>query len=367
MKRSLKKRTASLLVRLLTGATLITVLLLWLSAYSSHPSPEHNPVLPVLGLMFPFFAAGNVLLLLLWLAIDRRRMLLPLAGLLCCASDLRSYCPVNAPSPHPKDAIKILSYNCMSFGAMQTDGQGENAVMSYILSSGADIVCLQEGEVPAGTGAWKKMETQARKTYPHIRRTPIEGSDNALVLLSRFPVVGAVHEIAYPHDVNGSVAYRLLLAPADTLLLVNNHFQSNHLSMTERGQYKQMIKNPDRSDIGGTSRFLASKIGRAGSRRAVQVDSVLAFLDRHRGMPTVVVGDFNDTPISYAHRRFALRLTDAHTATATGPGFSFNRDGIFVRIDNIFCSSHFKPSGCRVDRSIRVSDHFPIYCHLSRR
>ena len=82
--------------------------------------------------------------------------------------------------------------------------------------------------------------------------------------------------------------------------------------------------------------------------------------------PVILTGDFNDSPISYAHRRLASELTDCYIASANGPGISYHYNCFYVRIDNIMCSEHWTPYECRVDNTIKASDHYPIVCKLSR-
>ena len=84
------------------------------------------------------------------------------------------------------------------------------------------------------------------------------------------------------------------------------------------------------------------------------------------GKTFIVCGDFNDTPISYAHHLFCRRMTDAYRATANGIGRTFNRNAMYVRIDHIFCSEEWKPYACTVDRAAEASDHYPISCYLKR-
>lgn len=114
-------------------------------------------------------------------------------------------------------------------------------------------------------------------------------------------------------------------------------------------------------------RQLVPKIAEATVARAVQADSVARYVSAHRrGRSAIVCGDFNDTPISYSRHRMAEGLTDAYVATGQGVGRSFNRDAIFVRIDNMFCSPDLRPYGACVDKSIAVSDHYPLYCNFKR-
>ena len=61
------KSIGKILLHLATGATIATVALLWISAYSAHIPPEKHGWLDVLGLCFPSFAAGNAAALLGWL------------------------------------------------------------------------------------------------------------------------------------------------------------------------------------------------------------------------------------------------------------------------------------------------------------
>ena len=77
-------------------------------------------------------------------------------------------------------------------------------------------------------------------------------------------------------------------------------------------------------------------------------------------------GDFNDTPVSYAHHTIASAgLTDAYAATGRGPGRSFNRAAIFVRIDHILMASRLRPYTCRIDNTFRHSDHYPAVCYFT--
>ena len=85
---------------------------------------------------------------------------------------------------------------------------------------------------------------------------------------------------------------------------------------------------------------------------------------KHKGV--IVCGDLNDSPISYTCKALSKTLTNAYTASGNGPGFSYNRNKLFYRIDHIFHSPAFKSYACKVDRSIKHSDHYPIACHLEK-
>lgn len=355
-----------LLLRLLSGANLLTVLLLWTAAGSVYLNPQQWPTLALAGLAFPIFAVINACFIPVWLLLSRIRLWIPLAGFACCFGTLYTYCPVNIPSPHPKGSIKVVSYNTMGFGHYLADEQDRNVIANYLKESNADIICVQEGG-----GSDRTFRNKILNLLPHLpyhHRMPVGHEGNMMACISRYPILKA-EQINYKSNANGSVAYLLKLADKDTLVVVNNHLESNHLSQSDRDRYKSLIKRPEETPVKKSSTLLARKIRNAGRSRGSQVDSVAAYVDRQlaMGRSVILCGDFNDTPISYARHRLSQRLTDTYTATANGPGFSFNRDGILVRIDHLMCSGDWQPYSCRVDRSIRASDHFPISCYLKRK
>ena len=50
-----------------------------------------------------------------------------------------------------------------------------------------------------------------------------------------------------------------------------------------------------------------------------------------------------------------------------GLGISYNQNKFYFRIDNILISPNLKAYNCTVDRSIKASDHYPIWCYISKR
>ena len=105
-------------------------------------------------------------------------------------------------------------------------------------------------------------------------------------------------------------------------------------------------------------------LSEASRIRSRQVDIVARYIHEHRHLPIILCGDFNDTPISYTHHQLTRQLTDCFVATGRGLGWTYMDSRMYVRIDNILCSKHFKPYKCIVDTKTIGSDHFPIVCWL---
>lgn len=76
--------------------------------------------------------------------------------------------------------------------------------------------------------------------------------------------------------------------------------------------------------------------------------------------PVILAGDFNAVPNSYEYYTLGKGLTDAFVAVGRGSGTSFHDYKFPIRIDYIFTSKEIKPISYRVDRSVKLSDHFPV-------
>ena len=328
-------------------------------AYTSLLPPQDFPGFSYFGLMFPVFLVANLCFVPFWLIFKWKLTALPVAGMLLCAGGIRAYAPFNVSSTPPEGCLKVLSYNVMAFGDEKTFGLEKNPILRYVLDSDADILCLQE----ARKNFVDRALAQFDSLYPYnsLELTP----DNYLACFSRYPIL-SVTRIDYPSDNNRSFAYEVLVGE-DTLLVINNHLESYRLSREDKDDYKSIIVNyqhPEANDTETKYQGLTEKLSWHDSIRGLQVDSVAAFIEQNQGRPMVVCGDFNATPISYSHYRLTRLLNDAYTRTGNGPGLSYNRSGMYFRLDHILVSSNVAAYGAKVDRSISVSDHYPIYCFI---
>ena len=344
---------------LFIAVNLLVIAAMIFCAYTSCLPPQNHPQCSYFGLMFPVFLVLNILFLLFWLIVKWKWALLPLVGIGLCAGSARAYFPVNVQMEPPEGSIKVLSYNVMAFGKDKSLPWNENPIMRYLLESGADVICLQEGMKAMVDSAMDSISTIYPYHYYELE------TDNYIACFSKFPIK-SVTKIDYPTTTNYSYAYELQVGE-DSLLLINNHLESYRLSLKEKDDYKSIIKNynhPKSNESETKYLNLTEKISMHDSIRGMQTDSVAAFVERNRGRHMVVCGDFNATPISYVHYRLTQELDDAYTRSGNGPGISYHQNGMYFRIDHILVSPNIKAYGAKVDKSIKDSDHYPIYCFV---
>lgn len=356
----MKTKLKAFTLNTIAGANIATILVMLAVGYSDRLNPVSFPMLSNAGLAFPVFLIINFGFLVFWVLFKTRWVIIPFLGFLAGYAPIRTYCPVNIGHEPPADAIKVMSYNVWLFAGW-ADRPGEpNPILEYIRHQDADIVCLQESGISEING--KSVDAALNSIYQYHDTAMHHGGD-CISIYSKYPIVKKEH-IDYPSKGNISAAFTLRIKGRD-VLVVNNHLETTSLSIHDKERFRTMIKGDMGADNArNTSKLLIDKLARATKIRAPQAEAVARYISHHSDMPIIVCGDFNDGPISYAHRTIARGLTDCYVETATGPGISYHHNGFFVRIDNIFCSSHFQPYKCYVDNKIKSSDHYPIICWL---
>lgn len=351
----------NIVLQMMAGANVTSSLLLLLSCWSVYLLPADYPRLSLFGLTFPFFLVINLIFLVFWLIFHIRYVWIPLVALLLSVPFIRDYCPINLKKDPPEGALKVLTYNVAFFGGSEESGKGEdNAILKYILASDADIVCLQE----ASGGVREILDEKMRQAGYNVPKVVDTGKEMLEHAYFKMPVL-SVEPVKYDSETNGSIAYHLL-CDGDTLLVINNHFESNRLTVEDKTVYKNMIFDPQKENMENGMRLLMRKMAHASAIRSPQVDIVNKYIKRDRSPYVLVCGDFNDSPISYTCNRFGKNLTSSFVESGNGLGFSYNKDLFYVRIDHIFHSENMESYDTHVDRSIKTSDHYPMITYIKR-
>ncbi len=346
-------------LQMIAGVNIIMAIIMLLIGMSDRLNPVEYPTLSNIGLLFPIFLFINLFFLVFFIFFKKKYIIIPFLGFIICYFPIRTYTPLNVNGKTPDSAIKVLSYNVYSFCNDGAPEDHPNPIIDYILENDADIVCLQE--------AWlnEKIDNLTKVSYPYRDSVVNIKSGLCIVMLSKFPILSK-ERIMYESKGNMSAAFKVKLGK-DTTTVISNHFEATGLSLEDRAVFKQMVKGKSEKDtMKVESKRLISKLGESSKIRAPQAEAVARYVKDCDGS-IILCGDFNDSPISYTHRTLAKILNDCYVATGNGPGISYHRNAMFVRIDNIMCSNDWIPYGCKVDRSIGYSDHYPIYCWLDKR
>ncbi len=257
---------------------------------------------------------------------------------------------------HPADGsrgdIKLVSYNVGRF----VHGQGEferlsqvelsEEVANYLAGTDADVICLQEFYLPTGTqpGAWLKRHFPGYTPEYYIYTGEKGRFGN--VILSRFPVVDK-GKITFEESTNMAL-FTDLNVRGTKIRVYNCHFESYNISLSH------LARSIREDGAKGDGR----KFRRANKIRPAQVDKVMANIDAC-SEPAIVVGDFNDTPLSYTYTRLSRDRKDSFLEVGKGFGATYSSLWPMLRIDYILYPKTLEARW--YDRGdVKYSDHYPI-------
>lgn len=332
-----------------------------ISGYSYLIPPAEHPTFALASYAFPFFAIGVLLFMAFWIFVQWKYAFVSIATLIVGHVPMQKYAPVTSPDEDTTGTLKIMSYNVHGFVAPDAvaDTVTINLLKDYLKNSDADIICLQEAYLFPG----KKEKIEHLYKYMESVEDPALGI--GLLCLSKYPIEKA-ERIAYESKGNLSACFHVRYK-GELLRIMSNHLESIKLSQDEKEEFKSYVKQAlkDKSEGMEGSMRIADHIRKATVIRQSQAETI-AELVGNDAKNTIVLGDFNDTPLSYTHYLMDKKLKDCYAERGWLTGFSYVNHGMFVRIDHTFCSDDFEPVKCYVDKSVEYSDHYPIITYLKK-
>lgn len=361
MKGARKDRTIHLLNTTFRAIELLPNLLFMalyiLAVLSPFISPLKTQIPAFLNLAYPLFLAGLVLLWLFYLL--RRKwiyfgcysaLFLFSSGYIFC------YFPIHFGRGLEKEHdLRVMSYNVQSF--LGRDEQQQLLAPQLIKSYDPDILALQEANLYPDQYPTDEKLKHLFESYPyrHVHKTQ--------AILSKYPIK-KVENINYQSEHNGSCAYLIELKEGCTLLIVNNHLESYSLNSSEVEEYKGYIKKFKLTDLPQQFLKVKRRLGPRLNQRAAIAKQVCMDIEqlqeKHQPEVTIVVGDLNDTPMSYTYSQLRSGLRDAYSETGLGLSTSFNERLMPFRIDHLFYEGKIKAIGSSIPKYKLYSDHNPL-------
>lgn len=307
---------------------------------------DERPYVSLVTISFPVAFVVNLLFLAIWIVVSVRHLWLPVLGILPCWGYVLDYCPLNFKTTAAPQGLKVVSWNTKYMGG----SEGKEAFQEYLKNIDADIICLQES--PISGSAWDGFvaEMKAQGYECHNQKTQ--------TLFTRLHLLQS-DTLSYETRSNSSQWY-LLASQDDTIMVVNNHLESNRLPAEVKQEYVDVLDNPEYEKAKQSGRTILGMMAESAHYRGGQTRALRDFVEENADRHIIVCGDFNDTPISYACQTLERRMKSAYRDSGSGIGVSFREKGFWVRIDHIFFSKQGESENTFIDRSIDVSDHYPI-------
>ncbi len=247
--------------------------------------------------------------------------------------------------------LKVISYNVGLFAHADDAGKDRlevaDSVCAYLLKQDADIICLQEFYLPSKV----KMDRWLKEHFPGYKAeyyvlTGKTGSAGNLTL-SRRPVVSRGKEV-FEKSTNMAIWTDVKL-DSGTVRIYNCHFESYNISL------RALVKGA-RDEV-----FLEEtglKMRRSIRERPRQVAHVLQSVNS-APVRSLVVGDFNDTPLSYTYFRLLSGRRDSFVKAGKGFGTTYRALWPLLRIDYILYPKDLQAVSYEAVEAT-YSDHLPV-------
>ena len=299
------------------------------------------------GLLFPLLLV-LMLALFVWALVRRSTMRgLLLVVLLPSALFVGLYYQFRGPSTEADPSLKVISYNVGLF-AQGPSGMERlevaDSVASWLCRQDADILCLQEFHLPLDVpmDRWLRTRFPGYKAEYYI----LTGKNGHFgnVTLSRRPVKDR-GKLTFDHSTNLSLWADVRLDSA-TVRVYNCHFESYNISLSG------LVKKD------GAVEETEQKMRRSITERPKQVSEVLKNMDA-APVRSLVVGDFNDNPLSYTYFRLRRSRKDSFVEAGKGFGATYRSLWPLLRIDYILYPQDLEAVSYDVPH-VRYSDHYPI-------
>lgn len=286
----------------------------------------------LLSLGFPVIIILYSLLTLVWIFLKKKRAVFFILLGLLFINPVRRWINFSLEKKEIAN-LKIVTLNTKGgkFGA--------DKIEKFVNEQHPDLVFLQEdGDIVYDFSDLKRNS----KIY-------------VVSLYSRYEVVAhkELFEGLYSEDFNAYADYTDLQIRDKTYRIINLYLQPFKFE-------KQMVK------LNGNSKEDEQKVKNIVKRliptfkaHQEQVNIIRNAIDESP-YPVIVAGDFNSAPNSYEYYHLGNGLKDAFMEAGNGSATSFHEYKFPIRIDYIFTSPSIKALSYKVDRSQKLSDHFPV-------
>lgn len=260
------------------------------------------------------------------------------------------YYQFRGPSDTTPATLKVVSYNVGLFA----HGDGFNdrlaladSVCTYLRKADADLICLQEFYLPGQVdlGAWLRGRFPGYKMEYYV----VTGNNGQFgnVTLSRRPLTGK-GKINFEKSTNMALWSDVRLDSA-VVRIYNCHFESYNISLSG------LVKKAGEE---GLVEETGQKMRRSIHERPKQVAEVLKGVEA-APVRSVVLGDFNDNPLSYTCFRLLRGRKDSFTVAGKGFGATYRSLWPLLRIDYILYPQDLAAVSYKVDK-VKYSDHYPV-------
>lgn len=360
----MRKKRITLFDKLMFLIALVMAIGMFMGIRAGVSDPRQQMLIAFFGLAYPFFLLTNILMLLYWLFRAKWVMLAITVVLICYGghSLVATFGFFGAKGDLQKEEnslIRIMTYNVHNFTPYgeKMNPLIKEKMLNVVSKQMPDVICFQEFYTRK-KGAYDIVDSLKKilnvKYYYFVPSMKSERESMGMAIFSRFPIQNS-GEINFTGVTGNKSIYVDLTVKGKLLRVYNVHLQSISF---ERVDYTYLDHVKEMEPEMGSSKRIVRMLKGAFKKRSEQVDIMKAHM-RTCETPFVIVGDFNDTPASYAVTKITDSLNNAFIKKGQGFGKTYNGKFPNFQIDYIATTKDIEVMNYQIIEA-KLSDHFPV-------
>jgi len=309
------------------------------------------------GLAFPYLLIINLLFVFYWMFRRKWSFLIPLVVIIIGYGSLSNFYQLSGGDKLDKkdgEQLVVFSYNVRSFDRYKwtKDPNTPQNIVNLIRSQEPDVVCLQEYRTTkSGFLRLSNLKKELGMKYVYS-----SNKNSGVAIFSNFPIVKKA-SLSFGSGHLFKAIYADLAIKGKLLRIYNLHLESNRLNNKNYKFIKKEEYHGDGEDL-NEIKDISLRLNYAFARRAEQALQIKEHINNSPN-PSLVCGDFNDTPNSYTYHQLSKNMQDAFVTQGKGISATYSGDFPSFRIDYFLYSEALMCT--KYDRiRKRYSDHYPI-------
>ncbi|GAA4145341.1 endonuclease/exonuclease/phosphatase family protein [Sphingobacterium kyonggiense] len=346
-------------------ANLLAVAGLLLCYSASFINPKTFWPVAFLGLGYLPILIINLGFVLYWLLRKAKYSLFSLIAILLGWNLMTQHITFKSAERDKSDsALRVMTYNVHMLEPIEkSDKPAKEEFVDIINDANPDILCVQEFNSTIRGKKKFSEKVKEKAKFDSYYFAPSQQNDYSAygqIIFSKYPIINSGLIKKNEYGIN-RIVYVDIVKQRDTIRVYNVHLRSFGLQSED----KEFIQNP--SGTAGNEEQKTKQVGRklkwAFEQRSNQAESLFDHMQETH-YPKIVMGDFNDTPMSYSVNLIAKNMKNAFQEKGNGWGVTHFEMLPILQIDYIFCDKRFNVNNYKVVKN-RLSDHYPVFADVS--
>lgn len=361
----IKKKNLGFFSKTIMLGNFAAILVLLLCYSASMINPKSFWPISFLGLGYLPILIINIGFIVYWVLRKPKYAIFSLVAILIGWNLMSKHITFHTPDPVKSgdSSLRVMTYNVHMLAPVdKSDKPAKERFAEVIEEVNPDVLCLQEfSSTIKGTKRFSETIKERAKFDSYYFAPSQQNEYNAYgqVIFSKFPIINSGLIKKNEYGIN-RIIYVDIVKNADTLRVYNVHLRSFGL----QDEDKEFIQNP--KNAGGNEETKTKRVGRklkwAFEQRSLQAESLFAHMKETK-FPKIVMGDFNDTPMSYSVNLIGKDMKNAFQEKGNGWGVTHFEMLPILQIDYIFCEKNFMVNNYQIVKK-KLSDHYPVYADL---